>query len=62
LFNYLRPDQNLSAVTNETDNQVVTGVRFVKKKGVVHLEVQQARAEAEGKKKGRLSTNELHVK
>jgi hypothetical protein len=55
LFNYLRPDLNLSAVTNETDNQVVTGVRFVKKKGVVHLEVQQARAEAEGKKKGTLT-------
>jgi len=28
---------------------VVTGVRFVKKKGVIHLEIEQAPAKEEGK-------------
>jgi len=33
--------------------QVITGVRFVKKKGVIHLEIEQAVATEEG--------NELHL-
>jgi hypothetical protein len=39
----------LPAVTNTSANMVVTGVRFVKKKGVIHLEIEQAPAAEEGK-------------
>ena len=38
----------LPAVTNVTANMVVTGVRLVKKKGVIHLEIEQAPAAPEG--------------
>ncbi len=35
-------------MSNTTANMLVTGVRFVKKKGVIHLEVEQAPATLEG--------------
>ena len=35
-------------MTNVTENMVVTGVRFAKKKGVIHLEIEQALATEEG--------------
>jgi hypothetical protein len=38
-----------TAVTNASENLIVTGVRFVKKKGIIHLEVEQAVAKEEGK-------------
>ena len=39
----------LPAVSNTTANMVVTGARFVKKKRVIHLEIEQAPATDEGK-------------
>ena len=36
-------------MTNSSENMVITGVRFVKKKGVIHLEIEQAQATEEGK-------------
>ena len=36
-------------MSNTTANMVVTGARFVKKKRVIHLEIEQAPATDEGK-------------
>jgi hypothetical protein len=38
----------LPAITNTSANMVVTGVRFAKKKGIIHLEIEQALAIEEG--------------
>ena len=35
-------------MSNADENKIVTGVRFVKKKGAIHLEVEQAKATEEG--------------
>ena len=42
-------------MSNADENKIVTGVRFVKKKGVIHLEVEQAKATEEGKLYGQKS-------
>ena len=42
-------------MSNADENKIVTGVRFVKKKGVIHLEVEQAKATEEGKFYGQKS-------
>ena len=38
----------IPAISNAEENKIITGVRFVKKKGVIHLEVEQAKATEEG--------------